>query len=241
MAQKLRVLIVEDNERDAALLVRELQRGGYELTYERVETPEAMSAALANQVWDVVVSDFVMPRFSAPAALALVRERQPDLPVIIVSGTVGEEVAVEAMRAGAHDFMPKGRFTRLLPAIEREMREAAARVEREAIENQLRRAQSQAEAEAKAAMARYGEVLDMAADAVISVNEDQRIVVFNAAANKMFGYHADELLGKPSTSCCRPKRWKFTAITCKSSAQGRTGRGPWPDEPLSSDDTRTAG
>jgi signal transduction histidine kinase len=141
MAQKLRVLIVEDNERDAALLVRELQRGGYELTYRRVETKEGMSAALVNEAWDLVVSDFAMPRFSAPAALALVRERQLDLPVIIVSGTVGEEVAVEAMRAGAHDFMPKGQFSRLLPAIEREMREAAGRVERRTIESQLRRAQ----------------------------------------------------------------------------------------------------
>jgi signal transduction histidine kinase len=141
MAQKLRVLIVEDYERDAALLVRELQRGGYELTFERVETPQAMNAALANQVWDIVISDFAMPHFSAQGALALVRERQMDLPFIIVSGTVGEEAAVEAMRAGAHDFMPKGQFSRLLPAIEREMREAAGRVERRAIEGQLRRAQ----------------------------------------------------------------------------------------------------
>ena len=141
MAQKLRVLIVEDNERDAALLVRELQRGGYELVYTRVETAEAMSAALTNQVWDLVVSDFAMPRFSAQGALAVVRELQMDLPFILVSGTVGEEVAVEAMRAGAHDFMPKGHFTRLLPAIERELREAAGRAERRTIESQLRRAQ----------------------------------------------------------------------------------------------------
>ena len=141
MGQKLRVLIVEDNERDAALLVRELQRGGYDLTFERVDTADAMNAAFESQSWDLVVSDFSMPRFSAQAALALVKARELDLPFIIVSGTVGEEVAVDAMRAGAHDFMPKGKFVRLLPAIKRELQDAAGRAERKAIENQLRHAQ----------------------------------------------------------------------------------------------------
>src|ERR1700759_3215250 len=103
MTQTLRVLIVEDNERDAALLLRELRRGGYDLTYERVETPEAMTAAPAAPAWDLVVSDYSMPRFGAPAALELVRQAGLDVPFIIVSGTVGEEVAVESMRAGACD------------------------------------------------------------------------------------------------------------------------------------------
>lgn len=141
MGQKLRVLIVEDNERDAALLVRELQRGGFDLIFERVDTPEAMAAAIESQTWDLVVSDFSMPRFSAQGALALVKARELDLPFIIVSGTIGEEVAVDAMRAGAHDFMPKGRLLRLLPAIKRELQDAAGRAERRIIENQLRHAQ----------------------------------------------------------------------------------------------------
>jgi signal transduction histidine kinase len=141
MVEKLRVLIAEDNERDAAMLVRELRRGSYDLTFECIETPEAMGAALADRPWDLVVSDFSMPRFSAQAALALVKERGLDLPFIIVSGTVGEEAAVEAMRSGAHDFMPKGHFSRLLPAVAREMREAAVRREHRAIEQQLRQAQ----------------------------------------------------------------------------------------------------
>jgi signal transduction histidine kinase len=141
MAQPLRVLIVEDNERDAALLVRELQRGGYDLTYERVDTPEAMAAAIDKQSWDLVVSDYSMPRFSAQAALDLVKKGAMDLPFIIVSGTVGEEVAVEAMRAGARDFMAKGKFTRLLPAIARELHEAAGRAEHKLVEQRLRHAQ----------------------------------------------------------------------------------------------------
>jgi signal transduction histidine kinase len=141
MGRNLRALIVEDDERDAALLVRELKRGGYDLTYERVETPEAMAAAIDGKAWDIVVSDYSMPRFSGPAALDLVRESGVDLPFIIVSGTVNEEVAVNAMRAGACDFMRKGEFTRLLPAIDRELREAARRRDHRAMEEHLHRAQ----------------------------------------------------------------------------------------------------
>jgi signal transduction histidine kinase len=141
MGQMLRVLIVEDNERDAALLLRELRRGGYDLAFERVETPEAMAEAIDTQSWDLVISDYSMPRFGAPAALDLVHKAHLDVPFIIVSGTVGEETAVASMRAGACDFMPKGEFTRLLPAIERELREAALRADHRAIEDHLRQAQ----------------------------------------------------------------------------------------------------
>ncbi len=137
MGKPLRALIVEDVERDALLLLRELKRGGFDVTSERVDTPETMAAALAKQPWDVVISDYSMPRFSAPAALALVKERKLDVPFIIVSGTVGEETAVDAIRAGAHDFMSKGKFARLIPAIERELRDAALRAERAMMQEQL--------------------------------------------------------------------------------------------------------
>src|SRR5580704_9773311 len=137
MGQPLRVLIVEDDERDAALVLHELRRCDYEVTYERVETPEAMTAALERQPWDIVLSDFTMPRFSAPAALSLVKERALDLPFIIVSGTIGEETAVTSLRAGAHDFLVKGALARLVPAIERERREAGIRAERNKMREQL--------------------------------------------------------------------------------------------------------
>jgi len=133
----LAVLIVEDNPHDAALLLRELKRGGYEVAYERVDTPEAMAAALDRQSWDIVLSDYSMPRFSAPAALALIKERRLDLPFIIISGTIGEETAVTSLRAGAHDFLVKGALARLLPAIERELRDASSRAERKRIHEQL--------------------------------------------------------------------------------------------------------
>jgi signal transduction histidine kinase len=137
MSRALKALIVDASERDAALLLRELGRGGYDVKAERVQTRESMTAALENDHWDVVLSDYAMPRFSASAALSLVQSLGLDLPFIIVSGTAGEETAVDAMRAGAHDFMSKSGLTRLLPALERELREAANRVERKKIRDQL--------------------------------------------------------------------------------------------------------
>jgi signal transduction histidine kinase len=127
MDRPLRVLIVEDSELDARLLVRELRRGGYVPTVERVQTAGAMRAALARQSWDIVLSDHDMPAFSAFAALAVLNESGQDIPFIIVSGTIGEETAVEAMRSGAQDYMIKGNVARLLPAIDREVREAERR------------------------------------------------------------------------------------------------------------------
>jgi len=137
MNRPLRALIVEDVERDAVLVARELARGGFDVSFERVDTPEMMSAALAKQPWDIIISDYSMPSFSGPAALALVKERKLDLPFIIVSGTVGEETAVESIRAGAHDFMAKGKFARLIPAVERELRDAVLRAERTKMQEQL--------------------------------------------------------------------------------------------------------
>jgi two-component system cell cycle sensor histidine kinase/response regulator CckA len=125
--QPLRVLIVEDAEDDAELLLIELQRSGYDPAFERVDTLQAMSAALDRQAWEVVIADCSLPQFSGLAALALLQERGLDLPFIMISGTVGEETAVAAMKAGAHDFIVKGKLARLVPAIERELRETGER------------------------------------------------------------------------------------------------------------------
>lgn len=144
MGRPLRVLIVEDEVRDAELVLRELRRGNFDVQFERVETAEGMSAALDKQQWDVVLSDYGMPRFGAPEALALLKRRKLDLPFIIVSGTVGEEVAVAALRAGAHDFMAKGKLARLLPAIDRELQDASRRAERAQMQEQLRIAERMA-------------------------------------------------------------------------------------------------
>jgi signal transduction histidine kinase len=141
MAKPLRVLIIEDSEADAALLLRQLRSGGYDPSSERVDTLEAMVGALSSRAWDVLISDHSMPHFSAIQALAEIKGRGLDLPVIILSGTIEEEKAVEAMRAGASDYIMKGNTARLLPAIERELREAEARRKARKVEEQFRQAQ----------------------------------------------------------------------------------------------------
>jgi two-component system, cell cycle sensor histidine kinase and response regulator CckA len=133
----LRVLIVEDSEDDLLLLLRALRCGDYILDYERVETAAAMQAALDRQPWDIVIADYTLPHFSAPEALKLLQQ-QCDLPFIIVSGTIGEETAVAAMRSGANDYLLKGNLTRLVPAVERELREAQVRQQRLVAEQALR-------------------------------------------------------------------------------------------------------
>ena len=130
MGRHLHVLIVEDCEPDAVLLVRELERDFEIVVYERVQTHDAMRSALEARRWDLVLSDYSLPSFSAPEALTLLHEVGVDLPFIIVSGKVDEETAVLSMRAGAHDFIVKDRLARLRPAIQRELREARARNDR---------------------------------------------------------------------------------------------------------------
>ncbi len=139
---RLRVLIVEDFEDDALLLLRELRNGGYSPDFERVDTHEAMSAALEHRTWDVVLCDHSMPKFSSTAALQLLRDSGfPDLPFIIVSGRIGEDAAVAAMKSGAQDYIMKDNLTRLNSAIERELREAEGRRERRRAEENLLRSE----------------------------------------------------------------------------------------------------
>ncbi len=130
MGTPLRVLLVEDSDDDARLLVRQLGSAGYDVTHRRVDTPDAMQEALERNNWDIVISDYSMPQFSGTAALTLLQEYGLDLPFIFVSGTIGEDVAVAAMRAGASDYVLKDKLKRLVPAIERELREAEVRRER---------------------------------------------------------------------------------------------------------------
>ncbi len=146
----LRALIVEDSEDDALLLVQHLREGGYAPRWRRVDTPEALAAAIEAEEWDIVFADYTMPRFSGTRALALIRERGLDMPFIFVSGTIGEEIAVQAMKSGAHDYVMKNNTKRLLPAIERELREAQLRRGRKRAEEALRLLQTVTQAAAEA-------------------------------------------------------------------------------------------
>ncbi|HXH63151.1 MAG TPA: PAS domain-containing protein, partial [Gemmatimonadales bacterium] len=172
MGIPIRVLLAEDSENDALLLVRELKRAGYDPLYRRVDTAPAMTEALRAETWDLVMGDYNMPHFSGPAALALVQEHGLDLPFIFVSGTIGEDVAVAAMKAGAHDYVMKGNLKRLVPAIERELRDAEVRRERRrAREALLERARlSELSSDIGAAItqgASIPEILQRSADAII--------------------------------------------------------------------------
>jgi two-component system cell cycle sensor histidine kinase/response regulator CckA len=144
----LRVLLVEDSPADAELLLHEIRSVDQDVIALRVETADELRRALAREPWDIVLSDYTLPSFDAPAALAIVQDHNPDLPFIIVSGTVGEDVAVTALKMGADDFLVKGKLARLMPAIERELREADAHRERKhrqhALEHDLRQTQAQA-------------------------------------------------------------------------------------------------
>ncbi len=134
---RLRLLLIEDSEDDAALVVRALTRGGYTVIVERVDTPAALRAALGRQAWDIAIADYTMPSFSGTVALQMLRERDADLPFIFVSGTIGEDSAVAAMKVGAHDYIMKGNLKRLVPAVERELRDAAVRRERRRAEQRI--------------------------------------------------------------------------------------------------------
>ncbi len=130
MTSILRVLIVDDSDRDATIIVCALQGAGHQVRYERVATADALAAALQRDAWDLVIADYALRNFRGVAALHQVRQRDPDLPFLFVSGTLGEEAAVDAMKAGAHDYIRKENLRRLLPAVRHEVREAALRRER---------------------------------------------------------------------------------------------------------------
>ncbi|SPE61320.1 hypothetical protein SBV1_650003 [Verrucomicrobia bacterium] len=141
----LRVLVVEDCPPDAILLARALERGGFQPFCERVDTREAMEQALEQELWDLILADHAMPNFNALEALAVVRRCGLDVPFIIVSGQIEEETAVAAMNSGAHDYVMKDRLARLVPAVERELCEAAVRRARQEYEEELRRAREELE------------------------------------------------------------------------------------------------
>jgi DNA-binding NtrC family response regulator len=145
----LNILLVEDSEDDALLLLRELQRHGYEPRIQRVETAGQLEAALSARKWDLIISDYVMPAFSGLDALRTIKGSGLDIPFIIVSGKIGEETAVDLMKAGAHDYILKGNLARLAPAIEREMQEAEVRRKRKEAEDTLRKLNDELEKRVK--------------------------------------------------------------------------------------------
>src|ERR1700674_5083939 len=137
MGIPLRVLLIEDSEDDAALVERGLRRGNYDIQLERVDESSALESAIRKQSWDLIISDFSMPHFSGTDALRMLRSMGCDKPFIFVSGTIGEETAVSALKDGAQDYLMKTNLKRLVPAVQRELREAEQRQEKERLERQI--------------------------------------------------------------------------------------------------------
>jgi signal transduction histidine kinase len=165
MTSPLRVLLVEDNPDDEALIERELRRGGFEMHSQRVQTAEELRAALAREPWDIILSDYCLPGFDAPAALGVLKESGLDIPFIVVSGSVGEHEGVEVMKAGARDYFPKSLLTRLPAAVARELEEARIRHER-----------SRAERD-RALLSRAGEQLARSLDLQETLDQVVRLAV----------------------------------------------------------------
>jgi PAS domain S-box-containing protein len=186
MSTPLRVLVVEDSEDDALLVVRQLREGGYDVTWERVETSGGLNAALGRGSWDLVISDYSMPHFSGPAALNEIQNRGLDLPFIIVSGTIGEDVAVAAMKAGVHDYLMKRNLARLVPAVERELHEAAVRRDRQRIEADL-----------IASEVRYRRLFESAKDGILILNgETGKVLDVNPMLIEKLGFSREQFLGR---------------------------------------------
>ncbi|HEY2647342.1 MAG TPA: response regulator, partial [Candidatus Acidoferrales bacterium] len=141
MGIALRVLMIEDSEDDAALIIRELRRGNYDVYQERVDDPRALELAYEKQNWDLILSDFSMPHFSGPDALRLLRAKGCEKPFIFISGTIGEETAVNALKDGAQDYLMKTNLKRLVPAVQRALQEAENRKIRKQMEQQVQQLQ----------------------------------------------------------------------------------------------------
>jgi PAS domain S-box-containing protein len=186
MDSPLRVLFIEDSQDDLLLMVRELRGGGREIVYEQIQTPAAMTAALASHAWDVIIADYVLPQFSGMAALAIARTGGRDIPFILVSGAVGDETAVLAMKAGANDYLLKNNLKRLLPAVTREVEEAAERKRMRAMAEKL-----------EASEVRHRRLFETTNDGILILDaQTARVIEANHFMVELLGYDHAQLVGK---------------------------------------------
>lgn len=177
----LKVLIVEDSEDDTFLIIRKLKKEGYNPIFKRVDAPKEMANALETERWDIIISDYTMPHFSGLNALKLLKEKELDIPFIIVSGNIGEDIAVNAMIEGAHDYIMKDNLSRLVPAINRELREANIRKRRRKVEKALKESEKN-----------YRDLVDNALVGVYKTNINGQILFINESLANLLEYETVE-------------------------------------------------
>jgi len=185
MEAKIRVLMIEDMESDAAFNIRALEKAGYEVIYEIVATAAEMRSALDKGSYDLVLSDHNLPQFDSPTALSIFQERNLDIPFIIVSGAIGEETAVRLMKTGAQDYVMKSNLPRLAPAVERELRDAEVRRRRKESDEKLRSSEE-----------RFRQVADIAGEMIWEIGPDMKYIYVNRVAESVTGYSPEELIGQ---------------------------------------------
>jgi two-component system, cell cycle sensor histidine kinase and response regulator CckA len=191
MSGLLRVLIVEDSMDDTMLIAAELQRGGLDPVFERVETAAGMRAALDGHEWDLIICNYSAPQFPGPAALAIYREKALDIPFISVSGAIGEETVAEMLKAGTHDFVMKSHLSRLVPAVKRELLAAQERRDRR---------------QAEAITTYLASIVQSCDDAIVGKTMGGIVVSWNAGAERIYGYSADEMVGRSVSMLMPPYR-----------------------------------
>jgi len=206
MKTSIQILFVEDKEADAATAAIELRRHGFDPSYERVETAADLDQALRNQSWDVVISDYSMPQFDGGRALEVFKQAHLDVPFIFVSRSLGEERAVEMMRAGAQDYIVKGNIARLGPSVARELRAAELRRKhRRAVE----------------ASAHLAAIVASSDDAILSKTLSGLVMTWNKAAERIYGYTAEEMIGQSITRVIPANRMSEFNRALELISQGR--------------------
>lgn len=198
MNKTLRVLIIEDIEEDALRLVNEFYRGGYNPVDKRVETAEEMRKALAEEEWDLIISDFNLPEFSGPEALKLFKDKGIDIPFIMVSGAVSEETAVDSLRAGAHDFIAKSNLARFLPAVSRELKDA-----------ETRREHAKAEKALKEQELLFSTLINTMGEGAGIVDLDEKVIFANSRLDEIFGVKQGVLIGRSINDFLSPENRKI--------------------------------
>ena len=196
--KSLRVLIIEDSENNALLLIRNLKKGGYNPVYERMETADAMKKALKEKQWDIILCDYSLSKFNAPSAIAILKETNIDIPLIVITGAIGEETAAECMRLGAQDFIMKGNMSRLCPAIARELEDAEIRNKEKQVEEKLRHEEQ-----------RFRAFIEHSSDIIVIMNREGIITYVNPAVERVLGFKPEERIGAKGFELIHPDDMKF--------------------------------